>query len=123
MVFVKRADFSASQPIIPFNYWLILECVSPVIIEPEVHLGGRCESIQLFIDKLHFGDKISIISELYSRNPKKDAFISFMWKINALRNDVAHGRFGNLKYEGLNLSDARGQLKIIADLMNALLKK
>jgi hypothetical protein len=115
-------DIKAVEFVFWFSYFVERE-IQDLIVEPEVRVGGRKEAIQLFADKLHFGDKISIISELYVQNPKKDVLISLLWKINTLRNEVAHGRFNELKYEEYKLSDARGQLKIIADLMNALLKK
>jgi hypothetical protein len=119
---MAEEEIHAVEFVFWFSYFVEREA-QDLIVEPEVHIGGRRESIQLLVDKLHFGDKISIISDLYSENPKKDAFVSLMWKVNTLRNDVAHGRFNNLKYDGFELSDSRGQLKIVADLMNALLKK
>ena len=94
---------------------------SSSIIEPEVQLGGRREAIELMVNKLYFGEKISLISELYSH--KKDPFVKIMRKVQDLRNDVAHGRFNELNYEGYELSNARGQLIIIGDMMNALQKK
>lgn len=119
---MAEKEIHAVEFVFWFSYFIEREA-QDLIVEPEVHIGGRRESIQLLVDKLHFGDKISIISALYIENPKTDAFVSLMWKVNTLRNDVAHGRFSNLKYGGFELSDSRGQLKIVADLMNALLKK
>lgn len=119
---MAEKEIHAVEFVFWFSYFVEREA-QDLTVEPEVHIGGRREFIQLLVDKLHFGDKISIISDLYSKDHKKDAFVSLMWKVNTLRNHVAHGRFGDLKYDGFELSDSRGQLKIVADLMNALLKE
>jgi hypothetical protein len=74
--------------------------------------------IQNIIDKLHFGDKISVLSDLYFEKGKKDDFIKFVRKINDLRNAVAHGRFSELTYRGNRLSDSKGQWKLINDFIN-----
>ena len=50
--------------------------------------------MDVMVGKLHFGDKIGIIEELYSG--KKNNFIKLMRKIQNMRNDVAHGRFDDL---------------------------
>lgn len=119
---MNKKDISAVEFIFWFSYFVEKEA-QDLIIEPEIQSGARREAVQILTDKLHFGDKISAISDLYVQNPKKDKFITLMRKVQDLRNAVAHGRFSELKYDNLDLSDARGQLKIVADLMNALLKK
>lgn len=119
---MNKKSIRAVEFVFWFAYFIEREA-QDLIVEPEVQVGGRREAIQLLTDKLHFGDKISVISELYIENPKKDKFIKLMRKVQDLRNSVAHGRFNELQYEGLDLSDAKGQLVILSDLMNALLKK
>lgn len=76
------------------------------------------KGIQNIINKLHFGDKIAILSDLYFEKGKKDDFTKFLRKINDLRNSVAHGRFSELTYEGHRLSDSKGQQKLINDFIN-----
>ncbi|MEK7552286.1 MAG: hypothetical protein AAB534_02605 [Patescibacteria group bacterium] len=119
---MDKKSINAVEFVFWFSYFVEREA-QDLIVEPEVQLGARRRAVQILTDKLHFGDKISVISELYVENPKKDKFISLMRKVQDLRNAVAHGRFSELEYDGLDLADARGQLKILADLMNALLKK
>jgi len=119
---MNDGSIAAVEFVFWFSYFVERE-TQDLIVEPEVQIGGRRESIEKLVDKLHFGDKISIISDLYVQNPKKDRFITLMRKVQDLRNDVAHGRFDKLLYDGYELSSARGQLKILGDLMNALLNK
>lgn len=126
MVTKKYSMDDKSIRAVEFVFWfayLVEREAQDLIIEPEVYSGARREAIQILTDKLHFGDKISVISELYVKYPKKDEFLRLMRKVQDLRNAIAHGRFDELKYDSLDLGDARGQLKITADLMNALLKK
>ncbi len=105
-----------------FSYFVERE-TQDLIAYPEIMLGARPEAINKIIDRLHFGDKISLISDLYTKEPKKDKFLKMLWKVNDLRNSMAHGRFDELKYEGYHLSDVKGQLKIVSDFKNSLLKK
>ena len=77
--------------------------------------------MEIIISKLHFGEKIKIIEELHTE--KNDPFIKLMRQVQDLRNHVAHGRFNELKYAGYLLSDNRGKMTLIANLMDALLKK
>ena len=109
---------------VDFVFWiayLVESEAEGLIIEPEVNVGARKEAMKIIISKLHFGDKIKIIEELHSS--KNDPFIKIMRQIQELRNDVAHGRFSNLKYGGYSLDDNRGKLTLIANLRDALLKK
>ncbi len=109
---------------VEFVFWIsyyIEREIRSLIIEPEVKVGARKLAIEKIVDKLHFGDKISIISDLYITNPKKDEFIKLVRKIQDLRNDVAHGRFDNLNYSDYSLSNLKGQIKLIIDLRNSLL--
>lgn len=103
---------------VEFIFWVVYfyeRMTQDMIIQAECKSGARREAIQKIIDKLHFGDKISIVSDLYIKDPKKDDFIKLLWKLNELRNNVAHGRFSDLTYGGHHLSDSRGQLKLIND--------
>lgn len=104
-----------------FTYFVERETRN-MIIYPEIMSGARLEAINKIIDRLHFGDIISLIADLYIKDLKKDNCIKMLWKINDLRNDIAHGRFDNLKYGEYYLSDPRGQLKIIMDFQHSLLR-
>jgi len=111
---------------VEFCFWLAYFAereVQNMIIIPEVNVGARKEAMQTIIDKLSFGNKIAIISDLYVKNPNKDNFVKFLRKINKLRNATAHGRFSELKYDSHHLSDLKGQLKIVVDFMKVALNK
>lgn len=103
---------------IEFCFWFsyfVERRIRDMIIPPEVMAGANVGVMQTIIDRLNFGDKISIISDLYYKDSKKDGFVKILWKINELRNAMAHGRFDELKYGGYHLSDLKGQLKIFGD--------
>lgn len=109
---------------VDFIFWtayLVEREAEKLIIYPEVQIGARKEAMKAIVSKLHFGEKIKVIEELYTG--KKDGFIKLMRKIQNLRNDVAHGRFDNLKYEACDLSDNKGRIMLIANLRDSLLKK
>lgn len=109
---------------VDFVFWTsytVERYADELIIEPEVHAGARKEAIELLVSKLHFGDKIKVIEELYSSD--KDPLVKLMRQIQDLRNNIAHGRFNNLEYGSYPLSDNRGKLKLIANLRDALRKK
>ena len=109
---------------VDFIFWiayLVEREAGELIIYPEVQIGARKEAMEAIVSKLHFGEKIKVIEELYTG--KKDDFIKLMRKIQDLRNDVAHGSFDNLKYGGYNLSDNKGRVMLIANLRDVLLKK
>lgn len=109
---------------VDFVFWMayfVEKEAEDLIIYPEVQIGARQNAMEVIISKLHFGDKIKIIEELYAG--KKDGFVKLMRQIQDLRNDVAHGRFVNLNYGGYYLSDTRGKIKLIANLRDVLLKK
>ncbi|MDQ5927928.1 MAG: hypothetical protein QG633_366 [Patescibacteria group bacterium] len=109
---------------IDFVFWIsyfVERAAEEFITFPEVSVGARKEAMDVLIGKLHFGDKIKVIEELYMG--KKDKLIILMRKIQDLRNDIAHGRFDKLDYGGYSLSDNRGKLKLVANLRDALLKK
>lgn len=79
--------------------------------------------LEAMLDKLHFGDKISLIQKHYATEPDDKNFNSLLWKINDLRNSVAHGRFDELKFGGHELHNPKGQLKLIIEVMKAFKKK
>ncbi len=109
---------------VDFVFWIayfVEREAETLIISPEVHIGARQNAMETIVSKLHFGDKIKIIEELYTG--KKDEFTKLMRKIQDMRNDVAHGRFENLKYGGYHLSDNRSKLILIANLRDVLRKK
>ncbi len=109
---------------VDFIFWVayfVEKEAEGLIIFPEVQVGARKVAIEALVDKLHFGDKIKIIEELYVG--KKDNFVKLMRIIQDMRNNIAHGRFDNLSYGGYSLSDNRGKLKLIANLRDVLLLK
>ena len=109
---------------VDFVFWIayfVEREAETLITSPEVHIGARETATETIVSKLHFGDKIKIIEELYTG--KKSEFTKLMRKIQNMRNDVAHGRFENLKYGGYHLSDNRGKLILIADLRDVTRKK
>jgi len=114
---INDDDIEAVEFIFWFVYF-IERTAQDMIISAECGVGARREAIQKMVDKLNFGDKISIVSDLYVKNPKKDILIKLLWKVNNLRNDIAHGRFNDLTYGGHHLSDPKGQLKIVNDFIN-----
>lgn len=76
--------------------------------------------VEAIVDRLHLGDKISLIAGHFSKgDTESKEFISMCWKINELRNAVAHGRFGDLSYGGYSLAEPEGQLKLLVDLSNS----
>ncbi|MEK6935467.1 MAG: hypothetical protein AABW67_01645, partial [Nanoarchaeota archaeon] len=92
-----------------------------LIIDPQVFIGAPKKTMESLVSKLHFGEKIKVMEELYIST--KNPFIKFMRKVQDMRNDIAHGRFNNLKYGGYDLSDNRGKIKLLAELRDSLLKK
>lgn len=109
---------------VDFVFWIsyfIERVAEKLIIDSETQSGARKVAIEALVSKLHFGEKIQVIEDLYTE--KKDNFIKLMRKVQDLRNDIAHGRFDSLNYGGYNLSDNRGKIKLIAHLRDALLKK
>ena len=119
---MKTEEIQAVEFCFWFTYFVERE-VRDLIIYPEVMSGARLEAMDKIIDRLHFGDKISLISDLYIKDPNKDEFIKTLWKINNLRNSMAHGRFNELKHGEFYLSEIEGQIKIIMDFMNSALHK
>ncbi len=121
----KRFSLTAEQfEAVDFVFWMayfVEKEAEELIIYPEVQIGARQNAMGVIISKLHFGDKIKVIEELYTG--KKDSFVKLMRQIQNLRNDVAHGKFANLNYGGYHLSDNRGKIKLIANLRDVLLKK
>jgi hypothetical protein len=108
---------------IEFCFWFCYHAemlTQKIITGIEIKSGARKESIEKIINKLHFGDKISLMSELYSKSPKIKNTVKVLWKINDLRNSIAHGRFNELKYGNYHLSKLTGQIKIMTDYLKAL---
>ena len=110
--------------VVDFVFWVsyfVERTAEELIVDPQVSIGVPKQTIDFLVNKLHFGDKIKVMEELYSL--KKDRLVKFMRIIQDMRNDVAHGRFNNLKYGGYNLSDNRGKIKLLAELRDSMLKK
>jgi hypothetical protein len=109
---------------VDFIFWIsyfVERTAEDLIIYPEVSSGSRKKAIGVLVNKLHFGEKIKVIEELYIG--EKNEFVKLMRKVQDMRNDIAHGRFADLNYGGYNLSDNRARLKLIANLRDVLLKK
>lgn len=124
--FVKeRFSFTEKQfDSVDFVFWIayfVEREAGSMIIDHEIHMGARKEAMESVVGKLHFGDKIKIIEELHAS--KSDPFVKMMRKIQDLRNSIAHGRFEDLEYGGYGLDDSRGQLILVGDLRDSLLKK
>lgn len=105
---------------VEFIFWVFYyleRLIEDFIIGVECAVGAREEPFQMIIDKLHFGDKISIFYELYAKSGKKNDFVKFLRRVNELRNAVVHGRFSELKYKGQSLSDLEGQTKLVNDFI------
>lgn len=105
---------------VEFIFWVVyyLERITEeFIVGVECRVGARQEPFQMIVDKLHFGDKISIFSDLYAKNSDKNDFVKFLRKVNDLRNAVAHGRFSELVYKGQLLSDTKGQTVLVEDFI------
>ncbi len=121
----KRFSLTDDQfEAVDFIFWIayfVEREAEDLIVYPEVQIGARKKAMEVLINKLHFGDKIKVIEELYT--DKKDELVKLMRKIQDMRNDIAHGRFENLNYGGYNLSDNRAKLKLIANLRDVMLKK
>ncbi len=121
----KRFSLTSDQfEAVDFIFWIayfVEREAEDLIIYPETQIGARKEATEALVSKLHFGDKIKVIEELYTG--RKDEFIKLMRKIQNMRNDIAHGRFEDLNYGGYSLSDNRARIKLIANLRDVLLKK
>jgi len=121
----KRYSITENQfEAVDFIFWIayfVERTAEELIIYPEVQIGARKEAMEVLVGKLNFGGKIKVIEELYTG--KKDPFIKLMKEVQALRNNIAHGRFNNLNYGGYDLSDNRARIKLIANLRDTLLKK
>src|SRR5690606_518105 len=84
---------------VDFVFWvayLVEREAKNLIVYPEVQIGARQKAMETIVNKLHFGDKIKVIEELYTG--KNDALIKLMRKIQDMRNDISHGRFDDLTY-------------------------
>ena len=110
---------------VEFVFWVSYfaeRTIHEMICNVEEKMGARQDMLKKITGKLHFGDKISVISELYA-NGHEDALVKLLWKINSLRNACSHGRFSELVYSGLHLADLKGQIKLTMDIKNAALNE
>ncbi len=106
------------------TYWgsyLVERNISEMVSSMEKALGNT-DIVDDMLGRLTFGDKISLMNDRYNKGGQLKPFISMAWKVNQLRNDMAHGRFGNLKYNGIDLSDRKGQFKFLIDLVTAFME-
>lgn len=79
------------------------------------------EFIDIVISKETFGGKIFILEKLFSKKNEHKKLIKLIRTIQEMRNNVAHGKFQDIKYGGYNIADVRGRIKIIGELKNHLL--
>lgn len=107
---------------VEFIYWvsyLVERSISEMISSIEKALGTNIKMIDAMLGRLHFGDKISLIDDEYNLKGQIKPFITMAWKVNSLRNNVAHGKFNDLKYEGMDLFQTKAQFKFFIDLTTA----
>jgi hypothetical protein len=105
-------------------YWagyLVERNISEMIIVIEKK-SGCTDIVDDMLEYLTFGSKISLMDKRYNKKDKIKQFINMAWKVNELRNHMAHGRFNSLKYDGLDLSDKKAQAKFLIDLTAAFSK-
>ena len=127
--YMVKERFSLSEDQInsvEFVYWISFWAEKELhkdILEIETNLGARSVAMESVLNKLHFGDKIKVMKEIYISDTKKDPYLEIYNKINNLRNAVAHGRYEELKYGGYELHEFKGQLKLLSDFRNAALTK
>jgi hypothetical protein len=111
---------------IDFCFWfcyIVERNIQKVIISVEEKIGSRKDSIERFLDEFHLSNKITLLTDYYLAEAKKEKrkkLKDILWKVNTLRNNIAHGKFDNLKYKGHHLSKLIGQLTIIKDYVEAL---
>lgn len=111
---------------IDFLFWFIYGIekeTNDSILYVQIKLGVNPQEVESMVDNMTFGQKINFIEENYIKDKNNDTYITFMRSLNKLRNHMAHGRLGELKYGGYFLSEPEGQLKIFADVSNANLNK
>ncbi len=109
---------------VDFIFWIayyVEREAEELVIYPEIGVGASREAMESLVSKLHFGENIKVVEELYAE--KKDNFIKLMRVIQDMRNDIAHGRFNSLTYSGYHLSDNRAKIKLIGNLRDVLLKR
>lgn len=124
----KRFNLTEEQiSAVEFVYWISYYAeteIREMILEIEkIKTGKDNPVIDSFLDNLNFTDKILILEKNYALNDSDKPFIKILWKIKDFRNDVAHGKFDKLVYDKYPFSDPRGQLILIADIMNAAKNK
>ncbi len=109
----------ATEFVFWISYFAERELTDTILSIEKIILGKSTPMIEGMIDRLCFGDKISLVEKHYAGKSSAD-YIKILRKINMLRNDVAHGRLEELAYNNLPLSDAKGQTLLMADFMNAM---
>lgn len=128
MLFGMIANFFPITPsqkdAVDFLFWIsyyLEKEVEELVKTPELHIGARVEFLESVFSRMHFGDKIQLMQDLYA--DKKDPLIKFMRKIQNFRNDIAHGRFNKLTYGGYSLGNDNAHILMIGELRDALLDK
>jgi len=125
----KRFNITDDQfEAVEFVFWItyfVEREINDIIsfVEKNKMFGIENPMINAMLDKLPFGSKISLIEKNYATTPKDKNYIKMLWKINDLRNHIAHGRFDELKYGGYMLNDPKGQIKLTLEIMNSSLGK
>ena len=106
-----------------FMFWLsyfMERELNEDIVALEIQLNSSSkEKTEAMVDKMYFSEKIKYLVD--NKHLKEDdPYHIFLKKFNKLRNHMAHGRLHELVYEGYSLSHPKGQIKVTADLRNAL---
>ncbi len=116
----KIFKFTDSQiEAVQFVFWTsyLTEFIFAKMISKVEKKHRTMKIIDSMLDRLSLGDKIAIFNDQFSLDTKSKSFVDIAWQINGLRNHVAHGRFNKLEYKGLGLSNAKGQLRLLSDLI------
>ena len=56
----------------------------------------------------------------YEKNFGDKKLTGILWEIHRLRNDISHGRFESLLYNGENLYEEKTQKKLLLDYLDAM---
>jgi hypothetical protein len=118
--FLTAAQIEAVESVFWATY-LVEKDAANMISSIEKQLGNT-DIVDSLLNRLTFGDKISLVKERYNKSGLINPFVNFAWKVKTLRDAVAHQRFEELKYDGLDLSDKKSQFKFLIDLTTAFSK-
>ena len=109
-----------------FMFWisyLVERWLGDDIADMEVKFFKRStlEEFERKLDEMTFWHKMRYLVDNKCLT-EDDPYYIFLKDFKNLRNHLAHGRLHLLEYGGHPLSDPKGQIKLIADLRNSLIK-